>query len=85
VSAIRAGCFVSEFNTATLLYVLSAHYHDAMILMCILTYRITSVMKIETDIITSISARPIYRALILVIIYLTTFKSNVIILIDNFR
>ena len=42
-------------------------------------------MKIETDIITSISARLIDRALILVMIYLTTFKSNVIILIDNVR
>jgi hypothetical protein len=39
-------------------------------------YRITAVLKVETDIITSIAASPIGRAVILVIMYVETFKTN---------
>ena len=44
-------------------------------------YRIMAVLKVETDIITSIAARPIGRAVILVIMYVETFKTKNIILL----
>ena len=44
------------------------------------TYRITAFMKIETDIITGIPARHIGRV-ILAIMYVDTFKTDVIIFI----
>ena len=47
------------------------------------TYRITAVLKNETDIITNIASSPIEWAAILVIMYVDSFKTNVIKLIDN--
>jgi hypothetical protein len=41
-------------------------------------------MKVETDIITSIAASPIGWAVILMIIYVETFKTDVIIFIGFF-
>jgi len=46
-------------------------------------YRITSVLKVETDIISSISVSPIWRAVILVIRSVDTFKSDVIVFIGD--
>jgi hypothetical protein len=43
------------------------------------TYRITTVLKVKTDIIVSIAASSIGRAVILVIMYVKTFKTNVIV------
>ena len=40
-------------------------------------------MKVETDIITNIAANPVGRAEILVIMYVKTLKSDVIVFIDN--
>jgi hypothetical protein len=45
--------------------------------------RITALFKVETDIIATIVASPIYRALILLIMDVKTFKNDVL-LIDNF-
>ena len=45
-------------------------------------YRITAAFKVETDIITSIIESPIRRAGILVIMYVSTFKNDVIIFIS---
>ena len=42
-------------------------------------YRITAVLKVETDIIVSIAACPTERAVILVITYVKTFKIGVIV------
>jgi len=46
------------------------------------TYRITAVLKVETDIITSISASD-RTSVILVIVYVETFRTNVIGLIET--
>ena len=43
------------------------------------TYRITTVLKVKTDIIVSMAASSIGRAVILVIMYVKTFKTNVIV------
>jgi hypothetical protein len=43
-------------------------------------YRITSVLKVETDIIASITASTMGRVVILVIMYVETFKTDVIVL-----
>jgi len=43
--------------------------------------RIAAVMKIETDIITSITASPIRQALILVIMFVNAFKADIIVFI----
>jgi hypothetical protein len=47
------------------------------------TYRIMSDLKIETDIITSIASSLIERAVILVMMYVATFITDIIILISN--
>ena len=41
------------------------------------TYEITAVLKVKTDIITSIAVRLIGRTVILVIMYVETFKTDV--------
>jgi hypothetical protein len=46
-------------------------------------YRITSVLKVETDIITNITSRPAARAAKLVIMYVDSFTTDIIILIGN--
>jgi hypothetical protein len=46
-------------------------------------HRIRVVMKAETEIITSITASPIKQAVILVIMYVKTFKTAVIVFIVN--
>jgi hypothetical protein len=48
-------------------------------------YRITSVLKVETDIITTISANPTGRAVILVIMYVKIFKTDVIVFIGDVK
>jgi len=40
-------------------------------------YRITAVLKVETDIITSIVESPVERAAILVIMFVKTFRTDV--------
>ena len=47
------------------------------------TYRITAVLKVETDIIASISVSPVGGAVILVIISVNTFKTDVIVSISD--
>jgi len=47
------------------------------------TYRITSVMKVETDIIASTSVIPIGKVVILVVMYVRTYKIDDIIFIGN--
>ena len=42
-------------------------------------YRIMAVLKVETDIIASATARPTGRAVILMIMYVEIFKTNVIV------
>ena len=42
------------------------------------TYRVSAVLKVETDIITRIAASPIGQATILVIMYFETFKTDVV-------
>ena len=44
------------------------------------TYRITSVLKVERDIITSVAVNPIGRV---VIVYMETFKADVSVFIGN--
>ena len=44
--------------------------------------RITAILKVETDIITNISASPIERAGIFVIISVEAFRTDVIVLVD---
>jgi len=44
------------------------------------TYRITSVLKIETDIIVSISVSPIGQSVILMVINAETYKTDIIVL-----
>jgi len=46
-------------------------------------YGITAVLTAKTNIIASIVVSPIGRAVILVIMYVKTFKSDVIVFIDN--
>jgi hypothetical protein len=46
-------------------------------------YRITAVLKVETDIIASISASLTGRAVILVIMYVEIFRTGVIVFIGN--
>ena len=46
-------------------------------------YRVMSVLKVETDIITSITLSLIWWAVILVITYLAIFKTDVIVFIGN--
>lgn len=46
-------------------------------------YRITAVVKVETDIFASITVSLIGRALILVIISVETFKADIILCINN--
>jgi hypothetical protein len=54
-------------------------------------YRITTVLKVETDIIASIAASPTGRAVVLMIIYVEIFKTDIIVFIcdvtqtDNFQ
>ena len=47
------------------------------------TYRITAVLKVEIDIIASIAPSPKGQAVIVVIMYVETFKTDVIVFIDN--
>ena len=47
------------------------------------TYRITSVLKVERDIITSVAVNPIGRVVIVVIVYIETFKADVSVFIGN--
>ena len=47
------------------------------------TYRITTLMAVETDIITSIAGSSIEQAVILVIMYVETFKIEVIVFIST--
>jgi hypothetical protein len=47
------------------------------------TYGIMSVIKVETDIIVSISAIPIGKPVILVVMYFRTYKIDDIIFISN--
>ena len=42
-------------------------------------YRLTAVMKVETDIITRIAVSPVGQAVILVIINVETFKTDIFI------
>jgi hypothetical protein len=44
-------------------------------------YRITAVLKVETYIIASITTSPIGRAVMLVVMYVETFKTKVIVLL----
>ena len=46
-------------------------------------YRITAFFKIETDIVTNITASPIGQAAILVIKYVKTYKTDIIVFIGN--
>jgi hypothetical protein len=46
-------------------------------------YRITAVLKVETDIIASIAASLTGRAMILVIMYVEIFRTGVIVFIGN--
>jgi len=48
-------------------------------------YRITAVLKVETDIIVSIAACPTGRAVIIVITYVKTFKIGVVVFIDEVK
>jgi len=48
-------------------------------------YRITAVLKVETDNIASIAASPTGRAVILVIMYVEIFKTGVILLIGDVK
>jgi len=48
-------------------------------------YRITAVLKVGTDIIVNIAACPTGRAVILVITYVKTFKTGVIVFIDKVK
>ena len=48
-------------------------------------YRITTVLKVETDIISSIAASPIGWAMILVIIYVKIFKTGVVVFIGDVK
>jgi len=48
-------------------------------------YRITAVMKVKTDIIANIPANLIGRAVILLIMYVKTFKSDVIVCIGYIK
>ena len=45
-------------------------------------YRITAILKVETDIITNISLSPIGEAGIFVIMSVETFRTDVIVLVD---
>jgi len=47
------------------------------------TYRISAIMKVKTDIIPSNTASPIRLALILVVIYVESFNTEVIVFIGN--
>ena len=47
-------------------------------------YKKTTVLKVETDIIRSIASSPIGWSLILVIMYVETFKTDIIVFIRNF-
>jgi len=42
-------------------------------------YRITAVLKVEIDIITNNTERPIARVVILVIMYVETFKPDIVV------
>jgi hypothetical protein len=46
-------------------------------------YRVTAVMKVETEIITSIAGSPILRAVILVIIYVEIFTTDFIVFFSD--
>jgi hypothetical protein len=46
-------------------------------------YRATAVMKVETEIITSIAGSPILRAVILVIIYVEIFTTDFIVFFSD--
>ena len=48
-------------------------------------YRITAVLKVETDIIVRIAARATERAVILVIMYVENFKTGVIVFIGDVK
>ena len=48
-------------------------------------YRVTSVLKVEKDIITSITRSPIQQATILVIMYVMTFKTDVTMCLKSHR
>jgi hypothetical protein len=50
-----------------------------------MTYRIMVVLKAETDIMASLAASPIGQAVILVIMYVETFKTVAIIFIGNVK
>jgi hypothetical protein len=55
-------------------------------LVCItplIIYRVTAVMEVKRDIIGSIAASQIGRAVILVIIYIEIFKTDVLVFISN--
>ena len=49
-----------------------------------ITCRIMAVTKVQTDIIASIIESPIGRVVILVIMYIETFKTDIIAFISNF-
>ena len=53
------------------------------IFMMIKIYRITAILKVETDIITCITVRLTGWAVILVIMYIKTFKTKVTVFISN--
>jgi hypothetical protein len=48
-------------------------------------YRITAILKVETDIFTSISESPIEQAVTLVIMHVETFKTGVIVFISDVK
>jgi len=56
-------------------------YHPS--LLCLNTYRISAVLKVKTDIITCITESLIGQAAILMVMYVETFKTDVIVFIDN--
>jgi hypothetical protein len=47
------------------------------------TFRVTAVLKVDTNIITSIAADSIERAVILVIMHVEIFKTDVTVFIGN--
>ena len=54
-----------------------------MVAISLQIYRITAALKVVTDIIACIAASPLERAAILVIMFVETFKMEVIVFIGN--
>jgi len=52
---------------------------------CVIKYRITKILKVETHIIASIAASPTGRAVILVIMYVEILKTGIIVFIGDVK